>query len=153
MTASEAAGNRRPARRTTYCSVLLLIALTGCSERTPPASVESSASAEFELAAAALPLLQSAPGSHWSGDWQQVPNSMGQRLRITHLGDGQHTFEILGTHESPLTLAGNPQRISSKWRNHRQRADLQIQSPEHRCALFRQQVTETLAVESSLCRM
>lgn len=153
MTVSEAVGNRRPTRRTTYCSVLLLVTLTGCTDRAPPASAEASASAEFELATAALPLLQSTPGSHWSGDWQQIPNTMGQRLRITHLGHGQHILEILGTHETPITLSGNPDQIGSEWRNHRQRADLRIQSSEHRCAVFRQQVTETLTVESSLCRI
>lgn len=139
----------RLGRRSFALAVTALLALGGCSEAPRSASPEPG---EFPLSQSAQNLMRDAAGSHWSGTWYQQPSTMGQRLRITHLGDGQHVVEHYGNVLDPQALSGDALQIASVETGERKRFRLIIDDPESRCARAEQLQSSGAIARARLCR-
>lgn len=130
--------------------VAALLALTGCREAPPHAN--PAVNREFPLSEFAQELMRDVPGSHWSGTWYQQPSTMGQRVRITHLGNGEHVVEHYGNVLDPQTLSGDALQIASVEAGDRKRFRLIIDDPESRCARAEQLQSSGAIARARLCR-
>lgn len=143
------AGQPRRRRQALALAGTALLTLGGCREAPRGATPEAR---HFPLGQTAQELVQDAPGSHWSGTWYQQPSTMGQRIRITHLGDGLHVIEHHGNVLDPQALSGDDDQLASVEAGDRQRFRLFIENTGSRCARMEQLHLAGFVVRARLCR-
>lgn len=128
-------------------AVMTLLNSGGCEPQQ-----DAQAPQPFPLSQDAVVLLESMPGSPWSGTWAIEGASLDGNLRITHLEDGTHAVEGIGTVNAVMHGTASENRLEAREGGRGNRIELTRPLPDTPCAQGWQLPPSTKPVSMLVCR-